>query len=43
MIDSISNIPYSGFFTLMLNDYPAVKYSLIGLLFISVLVTKDPN
>ena len=43
MTDDCSNIPYSGFFTLLLNDYPAVKYTLIGLLAVSTLITKDPN
>ena len=38
-----ATIPYSGFFTLVLNDYPAVKYTLLACMFISVLVTKDPN
>ena len=38
----MANIPYSGFITLAMNDYPMVKYCLIGLMFISVLVSKDP-
>ena len=38
-----ATIPYSGFFTLVLNDYPPVKYTLLGLMFISVLITKDPS
>ena len=38
-----THFPYSGFFTLVLNDYPPVKYTLLGLMFISVLVTKDPS
>ena len=39
----MANIPYSGFVTLAMNDYPMVKYTLIGLMFISVLVSKDPS
>ncbi len=38
-----ATIPYSGYFTLLLNDYPMVKYALLACMFISVLVTKDPN
>ena len=37
------NIPYSGYLTLLLNDYPAAKVAMIGLMFLSVLLTKDPN
>ena len=38
-----THFPYSGFFTLLLNDYPPVKYALLAFMFISVLVTKDPS
>ena len=39
----LANIPYSGFVTLAMNDYPVLKYGLIGLMFVSVMVSKDPN
>ena len=38
-----ANIPYSGYLTLLMNDYPAAKYTLIACMFISILVSKDPN
>ena len=38
-----ANIPYSGYLTLLMNDYPVLKYSMIGLMFVGVLVSKDPN
>ena len=34
-------IPYSGFLTLLVNDYPYVKYSLIAFMLITSLVSKD--
>ena len=36
-----ANIPYSGYLTLLVNDYPAVKYSLIGFMLLTSLVSKD--
>ena len=36
-----ANIPYSGYMTLLLNDYPYVKYSLIGFMLLTSLVSKD--
>ena len=36
-----ANIPYSGFVTLLLNDYPYVKYTLIGFMLLTSLVSKD--
>ena len=36
-----ASIPYSGFLTLLLNDYPAVKYSMIGFMFLGVLLSKE--
>ena len=38
-----ANIPYSGYLTLLMNDYPIAKYSMIGFMFLSVLLSKDPN
>ena len=38
-----AQIPYSGYMTLLLNDYPIFKYTVIGLMFVSVLISKDPN
>jgi signal peptidase len=37
------NVPYLGMFTIILNDYPTVKYVVIGLMFFSCMVTKDPS
>ena len=37
----LANIPYSGFLTLLVNDYPYVKYSLIGFMLLTSLVSKD--
>ena len=39
----VATIPYSGYLTLLLNDYPYVKYGLCLVLFINFLVTKDPQ
>ena len=36
-------IPYGGYLTIMLNDYPLFKYAVLGLMLITVLVQKDPN
>ena len=35
--------PYIGIFTILLNDYPLLKYAVIGLMAIMVLTSKDPN
>merc|ERR1719263_2678082 len=37
-----ATIPYSGYMTLLMNDYPIAKYTMIGLMFIGVLLNKDP-
>ena len=37
------NAPYVGMLTIWLNDYPMLKYAVIGLMFITVLVSKDPQ
>ena len=36
-----ATIPYSGYLTLLMNDYPYVKYTLIGVLFLNFLVSKE--
>ena len=36
-----ATIPYSGFFTLLLNDYPPLKYAFIALLALSTMVNRD--
>ena len=36
-------IPYSGYLTLLMTDYPYLKYTLIFCMFLSVLVSKDPS
>ena len=36
-------VPYAGYLTILLNDYPAFKYAVLGLMLISVLLQKDPN
>ena len=36
-----ATIPYSGQVTLILNDYPIIKYAMIGFMFISFLVSKE--
>ena len=37
------NAPYVGMLTIALNDYPALKWAVIGLMFLTVLVSKDPS
>ena len=36
-------VPYAGYLTILLNDYPAFKYAVLGIMLISVLLQKDPN
>ncbi len=38
----IGNAPYVGMLTIWLNDYPMLKYAVIGVMFLTVLVSKDP-
>ena len=38
-----ATIPYSGYLTLLMNDNPMIKYALIGFMFISMLISKDPS
>jgi len=35
--------PYIGIVTILLNDYPYLKYGLLGLMCFFVLVAKDPQ
>ena len=37
------NAPYVGMLTIWLNDYPTLKWAVIGLMFLTVLVSKDPS
>ena len=36
-------IPYAGYMTILLNDYPMLKFLVMGLMLVSVLIQKDPN
>lgn len=36
-------LPYMGMFTIWLNDYPWLKYSVLGLMGLFVLIAKDPQ
>ena len=38
----IGYVHYLGYVTIILNDYPLVKYGLIGIMSIFVLLAKDP-
>nr|ACK37608.1 putative signal peptidase I family protein [Kahliella matisi] len=40
---TVQNAPYVGMLTIWLNDYPTLKWAVIGLMFITVLVSKDPS
>jgi signal peptidase len=37
------NAPYVGMLTIWLNDYPMLKWAVIGFMFLTVLVSKDPQ
>jgi signal peptidase len=37
------NAPYVGMLTIWLNDYPMLKWAVIGTMFLTVLVSKDPS
>lgn len=39
----ISYIPYFGYFTIALNDYPQLKYALLSIMALWVMVAKDPQ
>ena len=34
--------PYIGIITILLNDYPMLKYVMIGLMCFFVIIAKDP-
>lgn len=36
-------MPYVGMVTIILNDYPMVKYVVLGLMGFFVLIAKDPQ
>lgn len=36
-------LPYLGIITILLNDYPMLKYALIGMMSLLVLIAKDPQ
>lgn len=36
-------LPYMGMFTIWLNDYPLLKYSVLGLMTVFVLIANDPQ
>lgn len=35
-------LPYVGYITILLNDYPSLKFVMIGLMSLFVLTAKDP-
>jgi signal peptidase len=37
-----ANLPYVGILTIWLNDYPPLKYAMIGSMFLLVMIAKDP-
>ena len=39
----LGTVPYAGFPTIILNDYPMVKMAVLGGMLLSVLIGKDPN
>ena len=36
-------LPKIGYLTILLNDYPYVKYAVLGIMGLMVLTSKDPN
>jgi signal peptidase len=36
-------IPYAGYLTIVLNDYPMIKFLVLGGMMLSVIMSKDPN
>lgn len=36
-------LPYIGILTILLNDYPSLKWAVLGIMAIMVLTSKDPN
>lgn len=38
---AVASVPFVGMMTILLNDYPALKYALVGLMGVFVLLGKD--
>lgn len=38
-----ANLPYVGILTILLNDYPPLKFAMIGAMFLLVMIAKDPQ
>ncbi len=36
-------LPYLGILTILLNDYPLLKWTLLGMMTLFVLISKDPE
>ena len=36
-------IPYGGYLTILLTDYPMFKYTVLGIMCLQMVLTKDPN
>lgn len=36
-------VPYGGYFTIILNDYPMAKWGMLGSMLLTVMLSKDPN
>lgn len=36
-------IPHAGYLTIVLNDYPMIKFLVLGGMMLSVIMSKDPN
>lgn len=36
-------LPYGGYFTIILNDYPMAKFLMLGSMLLSVMISKDQN
>ena len=39
----LATIPYAGYLTILLNDYPYLKMAVLGGMLLSVLLSRDPN
>ena len=35
-------LPYVGYLTILLNDYPSLKWSLLSFMGVMVIISKDP-
>ncbi len=36
-------VPWAGYFTIILNDYPLAKFLMLGGMLLTVMLSKDPN